>query len=92
MTTRLPQVDEQIETKEESDLLLRLVVFNDNFNTFDHVILSFMEVLGYDEIRSEQLAYNIHNTGQATVKAGNINELVPFCDALCERKLDARIC
>lgn len=86
------KVEEEIRTKEEESPLFRLIVFNDNFNTFDHVILSFMEVLGYDEIQSEQLALNIHNTGKAVVKDGEFDVLKPFCDSLCEREIDARIC
>jgi ATP-dependent Clp protease adaptor protein ClpS len=85
------EVEEKIQTEEVVETLPRLVVYNDSFNTFDHVILSFQEVLGYDEIRAEQLAWNIHNTGRAIVKEDVYETLVPFDTALKDRELDSRI-
>ena len=68
-----------------------LIVYNDDFNTFDWVIQSFMEVFKYSPEQSEQLAMLIHFKGQATVKTASRNILKPFKDALTDRGLSAVI-
>lgn len=68
-----------------------LIVYNDDINSFDWVIQSFMEVLNYPPDQSEQLAHIIHFKGKATVKTAPKSVLKPKKDALCERKLSAVI-
>ncbi len=77
------------ETDEEEPSFL--VVYNDDYNTFDWVIQCFMEVLGYDSVQSEQLAHIIHFKGKATVKTAPMEELKPLKDALTDRGLSAVI-
>jgi ATP-dependent Clp protease adaptor protein ClpS len=68
-----------------------LIVFNDDHNTFDWVMQSFVEILGHTSEQSEQLAVMIHLKGKATVKSAAFNELRPKKDALCDRGLSAVI-
>jgi len=68
-----------------------LIVYNDDFNTFDWVIQSFMEVCSHTFEQSEQLSILVHYKGKATVKTGPIDELRPLKDALIERGLSAVI-
>lgn len=68
-----------------------LIVFNDDDNTFDWVITSFMDVLGHSEMQAEQLALLIHFKGKATVKSAPMKVLRPHKDALIDRKLSAVI-
>jgi ATP-dependent Clp protease adaptor protein ClpS len=69
----------------------RLLVFNDDFNTFDWVIESFIEVLNHTFEQAEQLSLIIHTKGKATVKTAPKNELEPKKDALVDRGLSAII-
>ena len=69
----------------------KLVVYNDNVNTIEWVILSFMEVLQHHLHQAEQCTMIIHNTGKCAVKEGGHNELKPYRDALTERGLKAVI-
>jgi ATP-dependent Clp protease adaptor protein ClpS len=71
--------------------LSELLVYNDDHNTFDWVIESFMEVLKHSHEQSEQLALIIHFKGKATVKTAPFKELKPKKDALIERGLSAVI-
>jgi ATP-dependent Clp protease adaptor protein ClpS len=71
------------------DLPAYLIVYNDDVNTFDWVIESFMDVLKYSSVQAEQLAIIIHTKGKATVKTGSKEELVPLCEALTDRNLSA---
>lgn len=48
--------------------IAQLVVLNDNVNTFSDIIAALHEYCDCNEIQAEQLAYIIHNNGQAIVK------------------------
>lgn len=43
----------------------QVVLFNDDFNTFDHVIAALMGVFGHTEPLAEAIALEAHNTGRA---------------------------
>jgi ATP-dependent Clp protease adaptor protein ClpS len=79
------------ETEIDTGLPAQIVVYNDDFNTFEWVIECFMTVLGHTSEQSEQLALIIHNNGKATVKSGSKQELLPKCEALQDRGLSAEI-
>ncbi|MBT8264596.1 MAG: ATP-dependent Clp protease adaptor ClpS [Muriicola sp.] len=68
-----------------------LIVYNDDFNTFDWVIECFIEVCGHSFEQSEQLSLIIHFKGKATVKTGDFDSLRPMKDALVDRGLSAVI-
>jgi len=80
-------LEELLETSETS----QIVVYNDDYNTFDWVIESLMEVCGHTFEQSEQLSLIVHYKGKAGVKTGGLNELKPLKDALVERGLSAVI-
>ncbi len=49
----------------------KIIVLNDDFNTFDHVILSLVEVLpGMSEKKAAKIAMSIHTTGSEVVWVG----------------------
>ncbi|WCL82580.1 ATP-dependent Clp protease adaptor ClpS [Saprospira sp. CCB-QB6] len=85
------------EQYEEDEVLLmdplkdemKLLVYNDDHNTFDWVIESFIKVCGHTSIQAEQLSYMIHFTGKAVVKTGTKAKLKPMKEALLERGLSA---
>jgi ATP-dependent Clp protease adaptor protein ClpS len=81
-------VEEEIEDVGD---LARLVVYNDDHNTFEWVIQCFMEILGHTFEQSEQLAMIIHFKGKATVKTAPLSELKPKKDGLTDRGLSAVI-
>lgn len=68
-----------------------IVVYNDDVNTFDWVIESFIEILGHTEVQAEQLSLIVHFKGKATVKTGSYNDLRPKKDALIDRGISAVI-
>ena len=68
-----------------------LVVFNDDHNSFDWVVQSFMEVLEHLSEQAEQLSLLIHFKGKAVVKTAPMSVLKPRKDALTERGLSAVI-
>jgi len=85
------QEDVLVEDDVFSGLPVHIVVWNDDVNSFDWVILSFMEVLQHTHEQANQLAVLIHYKGRAIVKTGPKSELVPMCEALQDRGLSAEI-
>ncbi len=87
------QEQELVEIAESIDVsdLKNLVVFNDDVNTFDHVIQTLVRVCKHTHEQAEQCAMIVHYRGKCTVKQGSLDDLKPMRDAICERGIDARI-
>jgi ATP-dependent Clp protease adaptor protein ClpS len=68
-----------------------IVLFNDDVNTFDHVIETLIRVCNHDELQAEQCALLVHYKGKCTVKTGSFDELKPQCSQLLEAGLSAEI-
>ena len=83
----LVDVMEVIETTD----LMDLVVFNDDVNTFDHVINTLIRVCKHTNEQAEQCTLIIHYKGKCTVKNGTFDFLRPLRDAICEVGIDAKI-
>ncbi len=83
--------DEVIELLLKEEAVKALVLFNDDFNTFDHVITSLVQVCNHQLIQAEQCAHIVHNNGKCVVKNGTYKKLKPMCEALLERGLSAKI-
>ena len=90
-----PETDLEIKVEEEVEVdnikLYAIVVFNDDVNTFDHVIDTLIEVCGHSFEQAEQCTLIIHYKGKCSVKNGDFEELKPVRDAICERGISAEI-
>jgi ATP-dependent Clp protease adaptor protein ClpS len=75
----------------ENTELMELVVFNDDFNTFEHVIDTLIRVCKHSIEQAEQCTWIIHYRGRCTVKNGTFDFLKPMRDAICEAGIDAKI-
>lgn len=71
--------------------LSELIVYNDDFNTFDWVIESLVNVCNHTAAQAEQLSLIIHFKGKAVVKTADYEILKPMKDTLIERGLSAAI-
>ena len=79
-----------LEATETTDVL-DLVVFNDDVNTFDHVISTLIRVCKHTPEQAEQCTLLIHYKGKCAVKTGSYDFLRPMREAICEAGIDARI-
>lgn len=68
-----------------------LVVYNDDVNTFDHVIESLIKVCKHEVEQAEQCTWIIHFNGKCQVKRGEYEKLAPMCTALLDRGITAEI-
>jgi len=89
--TTVNELDELLLEEELATSTLRsqLIVYNDDYNTFDWVIQCFIEVCGHTFEQSEQLSLIVHFKGKAIVKTGAIEELKLIKDELINRGLSA---
>ena len=87
------QVEEQIELLEAIDTvdLKDLTIFNDDVNTFEHVINTLVKVCRHTMEQAEQCTWIIHHKGKCSVKKGTFEILKPMREAICEAGIDARI-
>ena len=84
-------VEEQVKQKTKNVITNDLVIYNDDYNSFDHVINSLVKVCKHESIQAEQCTFIIHHNGKCAVKKGELKTLKPMRDALCERGIDAKI-
>ncbi len=74
-----------------SDKEKHLVLWNDDVNSFDHVIASLIEVCKHSYEQANQCAMIVHNNGKCEIKRGSLEKLKPLKDALTERQLSVDI-
>lgn len=68
-----------------------LILYNDDYNTFEHVIYCLIKYLSYSSEAAEQVAYIVHYKGKCKIKEGLYNELKPYKNALIEQGLNVEI-
>ena len=68
-----------------------IILFNDDVNTFDHVINTLINVCDHTAEQAEQCSLIVHYNGKCTVKTGQYNELKPLCSKLLHAGLNAEI-
>lgn len=69
----------------------KVMVYNDDINTFEHVIATLIKICKHTQEQAEQCTWIVHFKGKCAVKSGTRNELIPVKDAICEAGIDARI-
>lgn len=86
-------VVEKIDISELEDVLntKKLILHNDEVNTFQHVINTIMRVLKYELERAEQITYIIHYSGKASAKQGSYDDLKPYKDSFTDAGIEATI-
>jgi len=68
-----------------------LVVFNDEVNTFDHVINTLIRVCKHSSEQAQQCTLIIHFNGKCTVKTGPLDKLKPQCKGILDAGIQAEI-
>ena len=68
-----------------------IVLFNDDVNTFDHVIETLISVCDHTPEQAEQCSLIVHYNGKCTVKTGEYNDLKPRCSKLLQAGLSAEL-
>lgn len=87
----IEKVQEDVLVEEQVGINHEIILFNDDVNTFDHVIDTLVRVCEHDSLQAEQCAILVHYTGKCGVKTGSFDELKPQCSALLDAGLSAEI-
>ena len=85
------KVSEELLLEEDVANQNEIVLFNDDVNTFDHVIESLIKVCKHEVTQAEQCTWIIHYNGKCQVKHGSFEKLEPMCTALLDRGISAEI-
>ena len=93
MMTENPQIEKESEISSLSKVerVYEIILFNDDVNTFDHVINTLVAYCDHTYEQAEQCAYIVHHSGKCAVKTGSYEELEPICHKLLEAQLSAEI-
>lgn len=85
------QFEEDVLVEEIEVTTSRLIIHNDEVNTFEWVIEALIEVCKHTFEQAEQCSYLIHYKGKYAVKHGSLAKLKPMKDAITERGISATI-
>ena len=86
-------IEEDISTLTVEDILSenletnKLVLLNDDVNSFEHVIYCLCKHLKMDALQAEQVALIVHTKHRCIIKEGSVEELEPYYTILCEELL-----
>ena len=77
----------------ETDLMNEneIILYNDDVNTFDHVINTLISVCDHTLEQAEQCSLIVHYKGKCSVKTGSYSVLKPMCTELLQAGLSAEI-
>lgn len=83
----------ELSTTTIDDLLneKKLVLYNDNHNSFQYVMLALSSVLNYTLEQSEQIALIVHNKGKAIIKTREYISLKNYYEQLKQLDLTLKI-
>jgi ATP-dependent Clp protease adaptor protein ClpS len=84
--TKFSESSDTIETR-----IRELVVHNDDFNTFDFVISTLIEVCNHESEQAEQCTLIIHHKGKCSVFSGDYHTLEPMYREILNRGITATI-
>ena len=77
----------EIDSVHENEIIL----YNDDVNTFDHVIRTLIQVCEHTSEQAEQCSLIVHYKGKCSVKSGTFSDLNPRCTKLLQAGLSAEI-
>jgi ATP-dependent Clp protease adaptor protein ClpS len=83
--------ESEVALLEEVTTGVKLILYNDDVNTFDHVIECLVRICNHDALQAEQSAMLVHYKGKCVVKTGDRGELAAMCQALCDEDLSAAL-
>ena len=85
------KISEELLVEEKGVNQNEIVLYNDDVNTFDHVIEMLINTCEHSSEQAEQCAIIVHYKGKCTVKTGELKDLKPRCSKLLQAGLSAEI-
>ena len=85
------KTEQEQKSKKQISNSYSLVLYNDDVNTFDHVINCLIRICQHDVVQAEQCAWLVHNRGKCNIKSGKLTILRKMKNALTQNGLYAEI-
>jgi ATP-dependent Clp protease adaptor protein ClpS len=85
------KIEEELDVAELESNQNEIILYNDEVNTFDHVINTLMYACEHTPEQAEQCSLIVHYKGKCTVKTGSYEELEPRCSMLLDAGLSAEV-
>ena len=85
------KIQEDVVVEEKVSREHEIIVYNDEVNTFDHVIDILIESCDHNPIQAEQCTLIIHYNGKCAVKSGEYKDLKPRCSKILDAGINAEI-
>ena len=82
---------EELDFLSEQTTAYEIILYNDDVNTFDHVINTLIYACDHEENQAHQCALLVHYKGKCSVKSGDYKDLEPRCSKLLQAGLSAEI-
>jgi len=83
------QIDELV--KELIEPSKAIILWNDDVNSFEHVIICLVKYCKHTLEQAEQCAMIVHSNGKCSVKSGDYKKLKPISETLQEEGLSTTI-
>ncbi len=85
------KIFEKILNDTASSFQNEIILYNDDVNTFDHVIETLVRVCDHHIEQAKQCSLIVHYKGKCSVKSGSYSDLKPRCSKLLDAGLSAEI-
>ena len=85
------KTEQEQKSKKQISNSYSLVLYNDDVNTFDHVINCLIRICKHDVVQAEQCAWLVHNRGKCNIKSGKLSIVRKMQNALTQNGLSAEI-
>ncbi|HRP02185.1 MAG TPA: ATP-dependent Clp protease adaptor ClpS [Candidatus Kapabacteria bacterium] len=86
-----PEVIDEVSTINITTFSSKVVLYNDEWHTFDEVISQIIKATGKSYKLAEQLTLQVHNDGKAIVYEGDMNACLKVSSILEEISLHTQI-
>ena len=85
------EYEKDVDVLEREDEVYKLILWNDDVNTFDDVIEALIEICEHTLEQAQQCTFLVHYKGKCTVKTGDLEKLIPMHQKLLSRSLTSEI-
>ena len=88
-TTDKPKPKDQ--TRSTADIPAQIVLYDDEWHTFEEVIEQIMMATGYRSARAEMLTWEVHTRGKSTIYSGELSKCLYISGILEEINLGTEV-
>ncbi|MBT27820.1 MAG: hypothetical protein CMC62_02725 [Flavobacteriaceae bacterium] len=81
----------ELSSSTENSEIHEIILYNDDINTFDHVIDCLISICDHTPLQAEQCTLIVHYKGKCSVKSGTLFDLKPRLKKLSAADLTAEI-